>query len=159
MCSKVNCSSKSCSDHVGVSAFSWSHRAGSTNLNQIRAYWVFTGVRPISPHIQNTRGLCSNFGTVKQETSDYSANRIVVKERWGGPMDIRPNGSPGRLLPFHLLPVHRQKLVQLCKELRRWWAIVLFSQDKSDPLSWRNCRKHSCQSLHKILISSERIDI
>lgn len=48
-------------------------------------------------------------------------------------------GSPGCLRPLHLLAVHSQELVQLGEELRGWGAIVLLSQDKPDPLSWRNC--------------------
>jgi len=59
--------------------------------------------------------------------------------------DIGLSSSPGRFLPLHLLPVHRQELVQLCEELRRRGPIVFLSQDKPDPLSRRNCReKEAC---------------
>lgn len=49
--------------------------------------------------------------------------------------------SPGRFLPLHLLPVHREQLVQLGEELRGWGGIVLLAQDEPDPLGWRNYRE------------------
>lgn len=60
------------------SAFSWSHKVGAIDLNQIRVEWEFTGVLPTSLHIELTiihKWLCSADCTriVKQEMFDNTA--------------------------------------------------------------------------------------
>lgn len=132
------------------SAFSWSHKVGAIDLNQIRVEWVFTGVLPTSLHIELTiihKWLCSADRTkiVKQDIFDNTAlcswcKRVCWQIEWLA-FDIHFTGSPGCLLPLHLLSVHCQQLIQLGEELRRRRAIILLPQDKPDPLRWRNCGK------------------
>jgi len=85
MCSRAKCNIESCCSHVGVSAFSPGlTEAGTTDLNQIRAEWEFTGVQPISLHTQNTiihKWLCSAdcTGIGKQDILEHTAHGFLCK--------------------------------------------------------------------------------
>lgn len=52
------------------------------------------------------------------------------------------HASPRCLLPFHLLPINGQQLIQFGEELRGCWAVILLAQDESDSL----CGRRDCRS-------------
>lgn len=53
----------------------------------------------------------------------------------------RRTNSPCGLLPFHLLSIDGQKLVQLCEELRGCRAVIFLSEDEADAFgSGGDCR-------------------
>lgn len=55
--------------------------------------------------------------------------------------------SPGCLLPFHLLSIHSQQLIEFSEELRRCWAVIFLSQDESDTF----CGRGDCRSENTVV--------
>lgn len=65
--------------------------------------------------------------------------------------------SPRCLLPFHLLPIHGQQLIQFGEELRGCRAVILLAQDESDSLCGRrDCRSENTAVKHWLHHPEER---
>lgn len=130
-------------DTLGVSPISCSHKAGTPYQDLIRADREFPGVQPISLHTQETpiHERPSPTGcTMTVNRKHLNTLPIILSGKEKKKCSLytsssRDSGSPGCLLPLHLLPVHSQQFVQLSEELRWWGAIVLLSQDELYPLS------------------------
>ena len=72
-----------------------------------------------------------------------------IQELWG----LRLRSLPGRLLPLHLLTIHRQKLIQLGEELWGRRAVIFLPKDEADPLSRRrDCGERKNTAVHRLAV-------
>lgn len=125
--------SKSYLDHVGVQPFP-ALSEGTPNPNQIRLFWTMA-------HFPTHKSWWNCVLLLGMRSRKFENTLLAGShtDRWDVRNQIR--SLPGCLLPFQLLPVHGQKLVQLGEELRRRRAIILLAKDEADPFSWGNCTK------------------
>lgn len=66
-------------------------------------------------------------------------------------MEESMRSLPGRLLPLHLLSIHRQQLIQLSEELRGRRAVILLAEDEADSLSCRrDCGERKNTAVHRL---------